>query len=72
MWTAKTCEIFLKNLQLAQHLHDCNLHIPNYLILSDAKGGSRTGAPPPRFEKNYGFVFVNFDCITRIYFDFSQ
>ena len=24
------------------------------------------GREPPRFEKNYRFVFVNFDCITRI------
>ena len=32
----------------------------------------RAGRAPPRFEKNYEFVFVNFDCITRIYFDFSQ
>ena len=37
------------------------------------KGGSRTGAPlPPVLKKNYGFVFENFDCITSIYFDFSQ
>ena len=30
------------------------------------KGGSRTGAPGarPRFEKFYGFIFLNFDCIT--------
>ena len=27
---------------------------------------------PPCFEKNYGFVFVNFDCVTHIYLDFSQ
>ena len=32
----------------------------------------RTGRAPPRFEKYYGIVFVNFDCITQIYFDFSQ
>ena len=32
----------------------------------------RAGRAPPRFEKNYEFAFVNFDCITRIYFDFSQ
>ena len=31
------------------------------------KGGSRTCAPPPPFEKNCGVVFVNFDCIVRIY-----
>ena len=37
------------------------------------KGVSRTGAspPPPLFEKQM-FVFVNFDCITRIYVDFIQ
>ena len=35
------------------------------------KFGSRT-APPPFLKKNYGFVFVNFDCITRRYFDFSS
>ena len=35
-------------------------------------GPARRPPPPPRFEKNYGFVFVNFDCIKRIYFDFSQ
>ena len=38
------------------------------------KGGSKTGAlgAPPPFQKYYGGVFVNFDCITRRYFDFSQ
>ena len=27
---------------------------------------------PPVLKKNWGLFFVNFDCITRIYFDFSQ
>ena len=33
------------------------------------KGGSRTGAQGarPRFKNIVGFVFVNFDCITRKY-----
>ena len=42
-----------------------------YVTFFISKGGSRTGAPGapppplPRFEKNYGFVFVNFDCIYK-------
>ena len=59
-----------------KHVSFCNnAYMYVYKTLAICKGGSRTGAPgarPPRFEKNYGFVFVNFNCITRIYFDFSQ
>ena len=35
------------------------------------KGGSRIGAPGarPPFENIFGVVFVNLDCITRIYFN---
>ena len=34
--------------------------------------GPARRARAPRFEKFWGVVFVNFDCITRIYFDVSQ
>ena len=34
-------------------------------------GPARRACAPP-FWKKLGFVFVNFNCITRIYFDFSQ
>ena len=42
------------------------------LDLSKADPEPARRARATRFKKNYGFVFVNFDCITRIYFDFSQ
>ena len=37
-------------------------------------GGFRTGAPGacPRLKFFVGFVFVNYDCITRIYFACSH
>ena len=42
-------------------------------VEASTKGGSKTGMPPPPFfEKITGFVFVNLDYITRIYFNFSQ
>ena len=34
-------------------------------------GPARRARAPP-FWKKLGFVVVNFDCITRIYFDFTQ
>ena len=44
-------------------------HCQEYTFIdaSTSKADPGPGAPPP-----YGFVFVHFDCITRIYFDFSQ
>ena len=39
---------------------------------SKGETGSARKAHAPRFEKKLGFVFVNFDYKTRIYFDFSQ
>ena len=41
-------------------------------LLKGDPGPARRPPPPTRFEKNYWFVFVYFDRITRIYVDFSQ
>ena len=41
-----------------------------YVLKADP--GSARRARAPRFEIFWGFVFVNFDYLTRIYFDFSQ
>ena len=37
-----------------------------------ADPGLARRARAPQFEKKLRFAFANFDCITRIYFDFSQ
>ena len=39
---------------------------------SKADPGPARRARAPWFEKKLGFVFVNFDYISRIYIDFSQ
>ena len=41
-------------------------------VISKADSGPARWACAPRFWKSLGFVFGNFDCKTRIYFDFSQ
>ena len=53
---------------------DIVIHVNNiWFIFSNInnKGGSRNGAPPG-LKYFWGFVFVNINSETRIYFDFSQ
>ena len=56
-------EILSLNFNCSIFIH---VHVPK------ADPGPARQARAPRFEKKLGFVFVNFDCITRIYFDFGQ
>ena len=42
------------------------------LSKADPGPARRARPPPPRFKKIGKVVFVNFDCTTRTYFDFSQ
>ena len=49
-------------------------YICKYRIITSARGGSSTGAPGARslFEFFNWFVFVIFDCVTRVYFNCSH
>ena len=54
---------------------NCSNSVNQKLPKADPGSARRACAPPPPppvLKEKYGFVFINFDCITRIYFDFSQ
>ena len=48
------------------------LNLWNFNRLQRRIQDQRAGPAPPGLKKFRGFVFVNFDCITRKHFDFSQ